>query len=197
MRRSRILVPVLALFASMAPASAVEYAPSPVWFHAVTTPVGTIDHQLGTDITWSDVAPTGTGALTLGNNYSTFTDLADVPGGERYDQTFVAKGSIDGDFDTLAVDLYFFGPAGSLCGMGLAWQVIVDGVEILHTEQSAPSANLEVTPETVASCPDPLTIGPTCGYLRICPSREGGTSCVAPVSYSQEWLSLSQPLTLQ
>ena len=143
MRRPLLILTAVAVFAAMAPAHAFEYTPEPVFFHPVTTPVGTIDHQLGTDITWSDVAPSALGAVTLGNNYSTFTDIADVPAGERYDQTFVAKGSIDGDVDTLAVDLYFTGPAAGVCGMGLAWQVIVDGVEILYTDQASPSADLK------------------------------------------------------
>lgn len=142
MRRPLLILTAAAALAASAPANAFEYAPTPVWFHAVTTPVGTIDHQLGTDITWSDQAPTGSGAITLGNNYSTFTDIADVPFGERYDQTFVAKGTTV-DLDTLAVDLYFTGPAASVCGMALAWQVLVDGYEILYTDQASPSADLK------------------------------------------------------
>lgn len=143
MRRSLLTLAVVALFASAAPSHAFTYAPSPVWFHAVTTPIGTIDHQLGTDITWSDQAPAGTGAVTLGNNYSAFTGIADVPGGERREQTFVAEGSIASELDTLAVDLYFTGPAAPVCGMGLAWQILVDDVEILYTDQASPSADLK------------------------------------------------------
>lgn len=143
MRRSLLLLTAVAALAASSPASAFVYVPEPVWFHAVTTPVGTLDHQLGTDITWSSESPTGPGAVTLGNNYSTFTDLLEVPAGSREEHTFVAKGTIDGDLDTLAVDLYFTGPAASVCGMSLAWQVLIDDYEILYTDQAAPSANLK------------------------------------------------------
>jgi hypothetical protein len=148
LKRFFIALAVASVGAAMSPSQAWvgyqgrSFEPLQVWYHANTTPIGNLDHQLGADPTWDTVAPTAAGALTVGNNYSTFTDIFQVPGGTRREHTFNAKGSFTGEMDTIAVELYFTGPAAAVCGMSLAWEVLVDGNEILYTPQSSPSADL-------------------------------------------------------
>lgn len=113
-----------------------------VWYHTGTTPIGTLDHQLGEEIGWSSAPPAGEpGGATLGNNYSVFLDIFEP--GMREANTFTARGTFTGNLETIAVDLYYAGPFGSVCGMALAWDIEIDGVEILRTNQAEPSADLK------------------------------------------------------
>jgi len=152
MRRSLSASVLIASLATPFVARSAEEPPvfrqEQVWFHAATTPAGNLDYivdeiepSLADPVTWDTTPPSaGPGGVMAANNYSVFLDF--VEPGWRERNTFTARGTFTGDIDTLAVDVYYAGPFASLCGMSLAFDLRIDGAEILRMEQSAPSAGL-------------------------------------------------------
>ena len=127
----------------------IEYLQQQVWLHAGTTPVGNVDTLAGTPISWDATEPTGSGTaaggVTVGNNYSTFTDFV-AP--TRQSNTLTIAGSFTGRLGTIAVDLWWTGPATALCtDASLAFDLTIDGVQVLFQDQGAPSANLNTSPD--------------------------------------------------
>ena len=140
-----VALPAASAGAFYDPVRELEFPEQQVWFRSGAQPVGNVDTVQGTPISWDVEEPTGSGltagGLTVGNNYSAFV-------GDRYENTLTVRGAFTGLLDTLAVDLWWRGPAQAACtDMNLAFDLRIDGVPILVQEQSAPSAGLATSPD--------------------------------------------------
>lgn len=154
MRPFAILAVAGALLVGLTPSSNAadlppidEYVPTftraDLFLHRNTSPLGNLDANEGRFLRWDTTAPTGSQpALYHGNNYEVFV-------GDLHDPVhfLTMKGTVTGDLDTTAFDLYFTGWAQSTigCGLSLSLQLIIDGQEIVSQDYTG-SEGFNFTP---------------------------------------------------
>lgn len=149
---ARRLVLVLAVIALAVPAGAQEaelpvFLRSEAWLHATAVPLTNIDASQGTFPSWDGTKPTeshpyGAGGVYAANNYSVFMPI------DQHDpaHNFTMAGQMTGELDTMGVTLYGHKPAGALCDeFNLAFELEIDGEQILYQDQSEPSAGIMTT----------------------------------------------------
>ena len=144
----RRLVLVLTVLCMAVPAAAQEpvapaFARSEAWFHGTGTAVNNLDAGEGKIPTWDATKPTqSTGSLYAANNLSFLTSGVEHGPGDH----FTVKGPVAGELDTMAVTLYAYlpGQAALPCGMDLAFELSIDGAEILFQPQLGASSGMKV-----------------------------------------------------
>jgi hypothetical protein len=116
------------------------FAQQEAWFTAGASGVGNLDYVAGDIPSWNSAPPSGSTAYTVMNNYSTFA-------GDRYQNTFTAQGTFTGHLENIAIEFIAKTFAEAACQVdALAWDLRVDGEQILFTNQIEPSAGLQTSP---------------------------------------------------
>lgn len=145
LRRLVVFIAVLGLAAVPVQAQEEEepeFLRSEAWLHATSVPLGNLAASDGSFPTWDDEKPTdsqpyGAGGVYAANNLSFLTSQHDP------EQHLTMQGELTGELDTMGVTLYAHLPFGALCNeFNLAFDLRIDGEQILYQEQSSPSAGL-------------------------------------------------------
>lgn len=116
---------------------------SEAWFHGTTTPVTNVDAGNGEVPTWDGTKPDSpAGSAYAANQLSLVTSGADHQPGDH----FTVSGPVTGELDTMAVTLYALLPGQPAlpCGMDLAFDLRIDGEEILYQPQLGASTGMTV-----------------------------------------------------
>lgn len=154
-RRLVMLVSALTVLSAVA-----SYAQEPVdpvlqrqevWFRRTPTPLTNLDARSGQVPTWDTAPPSSSTPLGAGGIYaSNHQSHGTFSNGREHNPVngFTAQGNFTGDIDTLAVTLYghvpfYLASPGCAGGVGLSFDLQIDGVSILYQSQSSPSAYLK------------------------------------------------------